>query len=434
MRASQILFSGRARRLCILIIAVVLSFWLVWPHLFSRVFFGNGAPRAAANPAATQTRPIPVRVEEAVREDFPVYFTSLGTVTALKIVTVKSRVDGQIVGVRFADGSMVDKGDPLFEIDPRPYQAALTQAEGQLARDQALLLNARQNLKRSLVLLPKQSTTPQDVDNNRALVSQYEGTVKMDEGQVEAARLQLEFTRITAPLGGRIGLNQMDCGNLVFASAGTDLAVITQVRPIRVRFTVTDTQLPILRRALSQGGKPRVEAWNREKKTLLAVGVFDSLDNQININTGTVLVQGIFDNKDEALFPNQFVNAKIQVDTVKDACVAPTAAIQLGNQGSYVYVVGPDNRTALRQVRPGPGDDDRTVIASGVTPGERLVIDGLDRLGDKSLVTVVNTLGKTPTLNEPPESSAPSGQAAPGGAGGTNTGDPPPAATSLRAR
>ncbi len=351
----------------------------------------GGGSFTASNEGHKPSPAVPVRVEEAARGDFDVYYASLGTVTPLNTVTVTSRVDGQLQSLHFSEGQMVEAGDLLAQIDPRPYQAQLDQAKGQLGRDQALLRNARQNLTRSKILIKQDSTTAQEVDNNQSLVGQYEGAVITDKAQMDAAALQIEYSRITAPIGGRVGLRGLDVGNMVHASAATGLVDITQVRPITVIFTVTDTQLPAIRAAMHENSALRVEAWDRTRKQLLAVGKVVSLDNRIDTSTGTVRLRAEFANLDDSLFPNQFVNARVLAATEKGVCIIPTTAVLLGSQGPYVYAVqSKDGRDAarMRRVTLGPGDDTRTVVAEGLSPGERVVVEGLDQLGDGTPVEV----------------------------------------------
>jgi multidrug efflux system membrane fusion protein len=384
-------------------------------------------PRNAATAASMP--PIPVHAKKAVAGTFPVYFSSLGTVTALNTVTVRSRVDGELVSLHFREGEHVKAGALLALIDPRPFQAQLDQAQGQLMRDEALLRNARENLARAEALHAIHSIAPKEVDANRALVNQYEGAVKMDKGQVDAARLQLEFTRISAPISGKTGLRAVDAGNMIHVNDTAGMLVITQTRPINVLFTVTESQLPAVLRVAQSGTPLQVEAWDRTKQNLLAVGKLVSIDNQVNTSTGTIRLKAEFTNEDDQLYPNLFVNAKIRVTALENACIVPTAAIQLGTQGSFVYVVGDNSRVSVRQVATGPADDDRTVITAGVAVGERLVIDGLDQLREKRLVSVIDDDEKKaegsgaaqsapPVPARPPATDTPAPPAAPA--------DPPP--------
>ncbi|MDL2210941.1 MdtA/MuxA family multidrug efflux RND transporter periplasmic adaptor subunit [Desulfovibrio sp. OttesenSCG-928-O18] len=358
----------------------------------SAVVYGMGAGEKPKG-RPTGMPPVPVLADTAVKGDFPVYFQGLGTVTAMNTVTVKSRVDGELIKLHFVEGRDVKAGDLLAEIDPRPYRAELAQAEGQLLRDQALLRNAQQDLKRYKVLLPQDSATPQQVDSQEALVRQYEAAVKVDKGKIDAVKLQLGYCRVTAPIDGRLGLKLVDQGNMVRASDATGLVVITQVRPISVLFTVTENQLPRVLSAM-RGGKPLVvEAWDRTRTSLLATGHLLTTDNRIDTATGTVKLKASFDNAEDELFPNQFVNARILVNRLRDVIKVPTAAVQHASRGAFVYVV--ENGLAkLRDVTVGEGNDTTTVITAGVNEGDVLVIDGLDRLRDGSAVSVTLPGGK----------------------------------------
>ena len=337
--------------------------------------------------------PVPVLADTARKGDFPVYFQGLGTVTAMNTVTVRSRVDGELVKIHFTEGREVSEGDLLAEIDPRSYKAELAQAEGQLKRDQAQLINAKQELARYKVLLPQDSATPQQVEAKEALVRQYEAAIKIDQGKIDAVRLQLSYCRITAPVGGRLGLRLVDQGNMVRAADSTGLVVITQVRPISVLFTVTESQLPRvlqgMRRAMdgaeSGGGSLPVEAWDRTRRTLLSTGILLTTDNRIDTATGTLKLKASFANDDYALFPNQFVNARILVDTVRDAVLVPTAAVQHATRGAFVYAVV-NGVAELRDIALGESNDTVTAVTKGLAPGDVVVTDGVDRLRDKSPV------------------------------------------------
>lgn len=330
---------------------------------------------------------VSVVAAKAVVGDFPVYYQSLGTVTPLNTVTVKSRVDGELIRLRFTEGQEVKAGDILAEIDPRPYQAELTQAEGQLARDSALLKNARQDLQRYKVLLPQDSATPQQVDAAESAVRQYEAAVKVDAGKIAAVKLQLAYCRITAPVSGKLGLKLVDQGNIVRASDSTGIVVITQMNPISVLFTVTEGQLPDVLYGMTQG-ELLVEAWDRTRSSLLATGALLTTDNRIDTGTGTVKLKALFDNAGGTLFPNQFVNARIRVSTLKDAVLVPTAAVQHASRGSFVFLVE-NGKAVLRDVETTVGNDTLTVISKGVAVGDTLIIDGLDRLRDGSPVKAV---------------------------------------------
>lgn len=332
------------------------------------------------------SRVMPVVAQPALKKDINVYLTALGTATPLKTVTVRSRVDGQLMRVLFREGQLVREGELLAEIDPRPYQAALTQFEGQMARDQALLANARIDLERYRTLLTQDSIAKQLVDTQEAQVRQFEGTVKINQGMVDNARLQLTYSRVTAPIAGRLGLRQMDAGNIVRASDPNGLVVITQLQPITVVYTVAQDNLPAVLKRIQSGERVPVDAFDRDQKVKLASGMLLTVDNQIDTTTGTVKIKAQFSNEDAALFPNQFVNVRMLIDTRRDAITLPSAALQRGARGLFVYVVKEDRTVTLRDVKTGPAENDVTVIESGIEPGELVVVDGMDRLREGAKV------------------------------------------------
>ena len=332
------------------------------------------------------SRVMPVVAQPALKKDINVYLTALGTATPLKTVTVRSRVDGQLMRVLFREGQLVREGELLAEIDPRPYQAALTQFEGQMARDQALLANARIDLERYRMLLTQDSIAKQLVDTQEAQVRQFEGTVKIDQGMVDNARLQLNYSRVTAPIAGRLGLRQMDAGNIVRASDPNGLVVITQLQPITAIYTVAQDNLPAVLKRIQSGERVPVDAFDRDQKVKLASGMLLTVDNQIDTTTGTVKLKAQFANDDAALFPNQFVNVRMLIDTRRDATTVPSAALQRGARGLFVYVVKDDRTVTLRDVKTGPAENDVTVIESGIEPGELVVVDGMDRLREGAKV------------------------------------------------
>lgn len=335
-------------------------------------------------------RAIPVTVAAAARADVPVVLDALGTVTSLRTVTVRSRVDGQLLRVNFREGQTVKAGEVLAEIDPRPFQVQLEQAQGQLARDRALLENARLDLERYRTLVAQDAASAQQLDTQQALVRQYEGAVKTDQGQVDNARLQLAYARITAPFSGRLGLRLVDPGNLVRAGDANGLVTITQVQPIGVTFALPEKDLaPVLARY--REGKPMtVQALDRDQRQVLASGRLTTLDNQIDLATGTLKMKAEFANADGALFPNQFVNARLRIDLLAGATVVPTAAVQRGAPGTYVYLLQPEGTVALRRIETGPVDGERIVVARGLAPGDRVVIDGVDNLRDGARVEAID--------------------------------------------
>jgi len=386
--------------LAVLVVALAAAGWYAWTEL------GPAAPTASA-PAAKKGAagfgkggPTPVVAAAARTGEIDVIINGLGTVTPLRTVTVRSRVDGELMRVLFQEGQLVKEGALLAEIDPRSFQVQLDQAQGQLARDLALLENAKLDLDRYRTLFQQDSIAKQQVDTQQSLVRQYEGAVRVDRSQIDNAKLQLSYTRVTAPVGGRVGLRLVDPGNIVRAGDATGLVVITQLQPAAVVFTVPQDGVPAVMRRLSSGERIPVEAWDREQKVKLAEGALASADNQVDPATGTVKLKSQFDNADSALFPNQFVNVRMKLDTLRDVVVIPAAAVQRGAQGLFVYVVRPDNTVGARPVKLGPAEGLRVSIVEGVVAGDAIVVDGMDRLRPGAQVEVS---GARPEIRPPPE-------------------------------
>ena len=367
--------------------------WLLITVVFGAVGYWRFAPsdpqtRAAVPPGGAAARAVPVVIATAHIGEIPVYLTGLGSVSAFNTVTVKSRVDGQLTRVGFQEGQFVREGDLLAEIDPRPFEVQRTQAEGQLARDVAQLQAAQLNLERYRDLVAKEFIPKQQFDDQAAQVRQYEGIVKLDQGLIDSAKLQLTYSRITAPISGRVGLRLVDVGNMVHASDQNGLLVITQVQPIAVVFTLPEDNLPAVLTKLRAAERLPVEAYDRAGQTKIATGVLLTVDNQIDQTTGTSRLKAIFENQDNALFPNQFVNVRLLLDVLKEAVVAPVAAIQRGPQGTFVYVVKPDHTVEVREITLGPTASGDAAIDKGLSAGDQVVVDGVDKLRAGTVVDV----------------------------------------------
>ena len=332
--------------------------------------------------------PMPVTAATVEKQDIPITFQALGTVTPLATVTVRPRIAGHLVRIGFREGQTVRKGDFLAEIDPRPYELALKQAQAQLQRDRALLRNAEVDLERYRTLVAEDSIARQQLDTQESLVRQYQGTVKADEAQVESARLDLAYCRIAAPVTGRVGLRQVDEGNYVQTNDASGIVVITQMKPISVIFTLPEDRLPTIRKRLRAGAALPVAAYDRTRTTKLATGTLVTIDNQVDPSTGTVKLRANFDNEDESLFPNQFVNVEILADVLSEAAVIPNAAVQRGAQGTFVYEITPDYTVSVRPVTLGAGAGDRVAVMSGIDLGDRIVVDGADKLRGGAKVAV----------------------------------------------
>lgn len=353
----------------------------------------SGADKKGGGAAA---RSMPVAAVPAKKGDIGVYLAGLGSVAPNNTVTVRSRVDGQLMEVLFTEGQIVRSGQLLARIDPRPFETQLSQVEGQLARDQALLKNAELDLARYRTLLQQDSIAGQQIDTQEALVRQYEGTVKADQGQVDSAKLQLAYSRITAPIGGRVGLRLVDAGNMIHATDPNGLIVITQLQPVTIFFSITEDSLPGLLVRMKGGEKIPVEAWDREGKRKIATGYLFTFDNQIDPTTGTLKLKAVFQNSGNELFPNQFVNARLLMNVVRGTVVVPAAAIQRSTRGIFVYVVKTDNTAEMRPVSLGPAQGDDQSIREGVAPGELIVVDGADRLREGAKVELQTPGGNGP--------------------------------------
>lgn len=368
----------------VLLLAVVAVWWLMTPTGAT-----PGIQPAALHGATGRTAPVPVRAASVELDDLPVYLTALGTATPLSTVLVRSRVDGELIEIAFEEGQTVQAGELLARIDPRSYEVALAEAEGQLQQNQALLENAEGNLELYRGLWEQDSIARQELDNQKALVRQYRGTILIDQARVADAKLQLSFTRITAPVTGRLGLRKVDPGNLISSGDSEGLVTITQMDPISVLFHIPEAELGAVMTGLQSGKPLTVEAWNRTSTELLAVGTLVTADNQIDTATGTIALRAQFDNSPLQLFPNQFVNVRLHLRTLEDARVIPTAAIQYGAPGTYVYVIDESDKVQLRSITEGPSSGQRTAVLAGLEAGEQVVLEGMDRLRAGSSVHII---------------------------------------------
>lgn len=338
-------------------------------------------------------RAVPITATKVQKGDMDVYVEALGTVTPIYTVTITSRVQGQITDIHYREGQEVHKGDPLIEIDPRPYQAQLTQMQGQLAKDQAVLAGARIDLDRYQTAYSRNAIAKQQLDDQTQLVRQEEGTVQNDEGQVENARINLSFCHIVSPIEGRVGLRLVDLGNIVQANSNTPLVVVTQLQPITVIFSVAEDYLPQIQQQLRQGHTLAVDALDRTQEKKIASGTLLTIDNQVDTTTGTVKLRAMFRNADSSLFPNQFVNARLLVETQHGNTVVPAAAIQRNSQGPFVYLIGADQTATLHQVTTGVTDNNMTSV-TGVKVGDTVATNGFDKLQDGSKVALSGGRGR----------------------------------------
>ena len=358
--------------------ALALATWYFWPQIsphLTLIGLGPSEPQKKPPP-----RVVPVGAAVVQERNFPIYLNGLGTITALKTVTIRSRVEGEVTDIAFTEGQVVHEGDLLAKIDPQSFEVQKQQAEGQLSRDEATLKAARLTLKRLEQLRDQKIATAQQIDDQLAIVQQSEGVIKVDQAQIDQAELQLDYCTILAPIEGRIGLRLVDEGNIVRPTDPQGIAVITQTKPIALVFTIPQDDIIRVQRRMQSEAEVPVEAYDRDLTHLLGTGTLLAIDNQVDPTNGTVKLKAEFENEEGLLFPNQFVNARLKVDELKSISVVPSAAVQRGTDGSYVYVVTPERKVESRPVTVAATDGSDSAISSGVSVGETVVTSGLDRL------------------------------------------------------
>lgn len=399
--ASKISFKASSKKKWFVIglILLIIIGGLVWHKSSS-----NTSQKTTTTPIGKRgigifTELIPVKVEPVEKGEFVVYLNALGTVTAYNTVNIVSRVQGELVKVLFTEGQQVKAGDLLAVIDPRPFEVALLQAQGTEKQNKALLQNAQRELTRYQQLIKQDSIAKQTYESQVALVNQYQGTLLASQAQVKDAQLNLEFSQIKAPISGRLGIRQIDIGNFIKVGDTTPLFSITQTQPISATFTLPEAQLSPVVAKLKQGEILIVEAWDSANSQLLATGQVETLDNQIDTNTGTILVKAKFANDQNMLFPNQFINIKLKLSTLTDQLIIPTDSVQYGNKGTFVYVVE-NNKVHLRYIKLAQSDAQRTVVAGGLKADEKVVLEGTDRLKEDSLVEIINSQNNNTEKNQ----------------------------------
>jgi multidrug efflux system membrane fusion protein len=400
--------------LVVVLVVAIIAGVIAWAVLRAPANAPAAKGRGGFDPNA---RPMPVVAAPARKGNIDVYIDALGTVTPRNMVVVRTRVDGQLMSVAFREGQDVKAGDLIAQIDPRPFEVQLTQANGQMARDQAQLKNAQVDLERYRTLLTQDSISKQQVDTQEALVRQYQGAVQSDQGAIDNARLQITYARITAPIGGRVGLRQVDPGNMVHASDANGLVTITQVQPITAIYPVPEDNVPRIVKRMQGSQEVAVEAFDRSGKTKLATGRLLTIDNQIDTTTGTVKLKAEFPNQDAALFPNQFVNVRMAVETRQDVTLVPSAAIQRGAPGTFVFLVKQDQSVVMTPVKLGAIQGENAEVQSGLDPGNLVVVDGADKLRDGSKVELVDPNARSAGQATPPRKGTPGADKSSGGQG-----------------
>jgi multidrug efflux system membrane fusion protein len=383
--------STKGRAGCFIVLLALLSGggWWWWTHHAAGTAVASGPAKGGKGGMRGGGGPVPVSVEEVKQQDFEEWISNGGTVTPLSIVTVRSRVDGELIKVHFKEGQLLKEGDLLAEIDPRPFKVALEQAKGALARDQALQDNARADLDRYQALLKQDSIAKQQVDTQASLVRQYDAAIITDNAAIASAELQMSYTKIVSPIAGRAGLRQIDAGNMIRSNDVNGLVVVTQVNPMGLVFSIPQERVDAVRKRLSSSDDVPVEAMDRQISTLLGRGRLLTTDNQIDLTSGTLKLKAELPNDDGALFPNQFIITRLLVNVEKNATVAPATAIQRGSRGTYAYVLENDGTVSLHNVTTGATHGDRILIRDGLRPGDKVVTQGVDRLRDGGKVEVI---------------------------------------------